>query len=89
MHVLPDTWSFNGNLESPSFTPSFSHSGVQRIYQNGVWTGEWIRDLNGNLVNYVCHYVVTDGMLNFCGDCTHPLSGKIVPIPDLPDGYRD
>ncbi len=25
MHPLPDTWAFNGNLEVPSFTPSFKH----------------------------------------------------------------
>lgn len=27
MHPLPDRWKFDGNLESPTFAPSFSHSG--------------------------------------------------------------
>ena len=31
MHRLPDTWTFNGDLESPTFSPSFKHSG---------WIGE-------------------------------------------------
>lgn len=34
-----------------------------------------------------CHYIVTDGVLNFCGDSTHALAGKSVPIPPLPDRY--
>jgi hypothetical protein len=27
MHPLPDNWSFDGNLDEPTFTPSFKHSG--------------------------------------------------------------
>lgn len=26
MHPLPDQWIFDGNLEQPSFTPSFKHT---------------------------------------------------------------
>ena len=26
MHPLPNTWTFDGNLESPTFSPSFKHS---------------------------------------------------------------
>jgi len=26
MHPLPDSWTFNGNLESPTFSPSFLHT---------------------------------------------------------------
>ncbi|MEQ1890287.1 MAG: DUF6527 family protein [Alphaproteobacteria bacterium] len=26
IHRLPDGWRFDGNLESPTFTPSFKHS---------------------------------------------------------------
>jgi hypothetical protein len=25
MHMLPDTWVFDGNVESPTFSPSFKH----------------------------------------------------------------
>jgi len=89
MHRLPDGWSFDGNLNSPSFTPSFRHEGVQRVIVSGLWTGEWKRDANGNTIPYICHYVLTAGVLNFCGDCTHALVGKSVPIPDLPEGFTD
>lgn len=27
-----------------------------------------------------CHVVVTDGWLNYCGDCRHHLAGKRVPM---------
>jgi len=27
MHILPDSWTFDGNLEKPTFQPSFKHEG--------------------------------------------------------------
>lgn len=27
MHLLPDSWKFDGNLEKPTFAPSFRHTG--------------------------------------------------------------
>lgn len=90
MHILPASWTFNGDLENPSFSPSFKHEGVQRVFDgNGKWTGEWVLDANENAVRYVCHYILTNGILNFCSDSTHSLAGKTVPLPALPDGYRD
>jgi hypothetical protein len=85
MHPLPDSWTFDGNMESPTFSPSFRHSGHQRIYADGKWTGEWKRDAGGNLVKFICHYVLTAGVLNFCADCTHAFAGKSVPLPPVPD----
>lgn len=87
-HSLPDSWKFNGNLESPSFSPSFKHEGIQTVIVNGEWTGEWVRDAQGNTVPMICHYHLTDGQLKFCGDCTHALKGKTVPLPDLPEHLR-
>ena len=28
----------------------------------------------------VCHLVVTDGVLNYCGDSTHELAGQSIPM---------
>ncbi len=82
MHVLPESgWAFDGNLESPSFTPSFRHTGVLRIFQDGEWTGEWKQDLDGSPIAFVCHYILTAGVLHFCGDCTHALAGTPTPLP--------
>jgi hypothetical protein len=89
MHILPDRWSFDGNLESPTFTPSFRHSGIQRVFVDGNWTGEWKRDANGNTIPYICHYILTSGNLQYCGDCTHALAGQTIPLPPLPEGFTD
>lgn len=89
MHPLPDGWTFDGNLESPTFSPSFKHTGKQCVVVNGEWTGEWVRDAAGNPVDWCCHYILTAGVLNFCGDCTHAMAGQSVPLPPLPDHLAD
>ena len=89
MHQLPDSWTFDGNLENPTFSPSFKHTGVQTVIVNGEWTGEWVRDASGNAVPSVCHYILTAGQLNYCSDCTHKLVGQSVPLPVLPNFMRD
>lgn len=53
------------------------------------WTGEWVRDGEGNTVNDCCHYFLHAGVLKFCGDSLHSLAGKDVPLPDLPPHMRD
>ncbi len=88
-HRLPDTWQFNGNLLSPTFTPSFKHGGVKRIMKDGQWTGEWEMDAQGKPIPFVCHYILTNGVLNFCADSTHALAGKAVPLPVLPTHLSD
>lgn len=32
---------------------------------------------------YACHSFITDGMIQFLGDCTHHLAGKIVELPEI------
>jgi len=89
MHILPNTWAFNGDLENPTFTPSFKHSGMRRLFANHKWTGEWIRDTSGKPIPFICHYILTAGVLNFCMDSTHALAGKPVPLPKLPNTLSD
>lgn len=77
MHVVYTAghiaWSFNGDVERPSFTPSVRHT----------WTEGPAHE------SRCCHYFITDGNIAFCGDCTHALSGKTVPLPALPDHLQD
>jgi len=89
MHILPDRWTFDGNLENPTFSPSFKHSFIQRVFVNGEWTGEWKRDAGGNTIPYICHYNLIAGQLQFCVDSTHALAGKTVSLPKLPEGLTD
>jgi hypothetical protein len=90
MHGLPDGWKFDGNLENPTFTPSFKHTGVQAVKDSeGKWTGEWVKGPDGKALAWCCHYILTNGILNFCGDCTHEFAGKSIPLPPLPEWHTD
>lgn len=89
-HILPhDGWIFNGDLNAPTFTPSFRHTGKRRVFIEAEWSGEWRKDNQGNLIEFVCHYILTNGILNFCGDSTHAMANDKVPLPDLPVELRD
>lgn len=61
-------WGFNGDLERPTFTPS-----VLVRYGN--------REPGPLGVNAVCHSFVTDGRVQYLGDCTHTLAGQTVDLP--------
>ena len=73
MHVLPCRrgWTFvNWDPNRPTLTPSFKH--------------EWTEGEPPSEVKKICHYVLTNGVLNFCNDSTHALKGKNVPLPPVP-----
>lgn len=90
IHPLPDKWNFNGDLEKPTFSPSFKHEGYLKCKEaDGRWNGKWRRDAEGRTIPFVCHYILTDGVLNFCIDCTHDMAGKSVPVPKLPEWLTD
>lgn len=62
-------WTFNGNTEKPTFTPSLLNT----------WTfGEKNEPRR-------CHLFVTDGRIVYCGDCTHALAGKTVDLMPEPE----
>lgn len=90
MHPLPDRWQFNGNVDCPTFTPSFRHTGIKQHTENGVWCEPWWdRDAQGNAIPWCCHYVITNGQIAYCTDSNHSLAGKTIPIPPLPDHLTD
>jgi hypothetical protein len=89
VHPLPSGWTFNGDLDKPTFSPSFRHSGKQIVKIDGKWNGEWVCDESGRAVDWCCHYVVTNGQVAYCGDCTHAMAGKTIEMPDLPPHLRD
>ena len=72
-------WGYNGNAEAPTITPSILATGR---YPKGHdsrnpaphgWAGEYEKT--------VCHSFVTDGRIQYLGDCTHALAGQTVEIP--------
>lgn len=34
-----------------------------------------------------CHYFLHNGVLQFCPDSRHKLSGQTVPLPDIPEDW--
>ena len=65
--VGPRAWSFNGDLERPTFSPSIL----------ARWTS------GPEHTAGVCHSFVRDGKIEFLGDCTHGHAGQTVPLAPI------
>lgn len=85
-HVVPvgegsgPRWGYNGDAERPTFTPSVLVRGVDRLTDEErelVMAGKQVDPRP-----IVCHSFVTDGRIQFLGDCTHALAGQTVELPD-------
>jgi len=66
-------WTWNGSVDKPTFQPSIL---VRRQFGEAM-------------VEQVCHSFVTDGQIQFLGDCTHPLAEQTIPIPEWPHNHGD
>lgn len=71
-------WTFDGNLDAPTFSPSINISSPEHMFEDGV-----------KIEAERCHYFLKAGQLQFMGDSTHALSGKTIPLPPLPVGLTD
>lgn len=90
-HQVSTAWSFNGDLEHPTFQPSV-------LVRSGHYArtppvmGECYCDWNERypdkepLAMYCvrCHSFVTNGKIQFLPDCSHALAGQTVDLPDFP-----
>lgn len=65
-------WGWNGDAERPTFTPSVL------VRYDGADAG---RD---GAPPAVCHSFITDGRIQFLGDCAHALAGQTVDLADWP-----
>lgn len=66
-HMSSACWSFNGDMDKPTFNPS--------VLNTSNW-GPERRELR-------CHSYVTAGRIQFLPDCTHPLAGQTVDLPEI------
>lgn len=62
-HAVNHTWDFNGDLESPTLSPSILTHGV-------------MPDGNGGYKEFRCHSWITKGKIKFFGDCSHDKAGQ-------------
>ncbi len=82
LHVGLDGWTFNDDLERPTFTPSlkatyrhptgYSNDNPAPLGYDGPYSDE------------VCHSFITDGRIQFLTDSTHSLAGQTVDLPEWP-----
>lgn len=71
-------WGFNGNLDSPTFTPSLL-----------VKTGKYVEPkyeedqdmVKAGMGSTICHSFITNGQIQYLGDCTHHLTNQTVELP--------
>jgi hypothetical protein len=75
-------WGWNGSTDRPTFTPSVLVTGVQQLTEE-----EYAAYLRGEGLPaprpFTCHSFVTDGRIQFLGDCTHALAGQTVDLPEV------
>lgn len=71
-HALDARWTFNGDLQLPTFTPSLHVS--SKYGQPPVPT--------------VCHSFITNGKIQYLQDSTHSLSGLTIDLPEFYTGER-
>ncbi|WP_375261872.1 DUF6527 family protein [Palleronia sp.] len=64
-------WSYNGDADAPTFSPSIHVSAP---------------DPDAPRVELArCHSFVREGQIRFLADSTHNLAGQTVELPDLPE----
>jgi len=69
-------WGWNGDAIKPTFTPSI-------LVRGGDYLDELVSDENPHgWIDTICHSFVTDGNIQFLGDCTHALANKTVSLPE-------
>lgn len=76
--IGPSYHSFNGNFEAPTFKPSLLCTWTQFEVAN---------DPKTKPVDWRCHSYITDGKIQFLGDCTHALAGQTVEMFDIEEEH--
>lgn len=80
------TWTFNGNVNNPTFGPSLLNR--TGIHATPKWNPEFEDGTDHTKPPYstICHLFVQNGIINYCGDCTHDHNGKQgVPMKEYPE----
>lgn len=70
VHQCDDRWGFNGSRERPTFEGS--------VLVHAVTCGTPDNPFHQPR----CHSFVKDGQVSYCSDCTHPMAGQTVDLPD-------
>lgn len=94
-------WTFNGNGDKPTFSPSVLVRGIRSPSGADVMTDAEDAEYDdlfkaggpeavfNSRFGSRCHSFVTDGRIQFLSDCTHGLAGQTVDMPDFPAGEAE
>lgn len=81
-HQPCPVWGFDGNLDLPTFTPSML----------ATWGGWDEKNSKGEVIRHIpkscCHSFVTNGRIQFLGDCTHDMANQTVDLPEWPEDEK-
>lgn len=79
-------WGYNGNPDKPTFTPSILVTGYRVSPEGEAMMDRGDPPPEGGRYPgsaFVCHSFVTDGRIQFLGDCTHALAWQTVDLPEI------
>lgn len=96
LHQFGDTWTFDGNMEAPTFSPSLLCGPWWRMPHD--WDPDKApRDPSGKLAlgpdgihlagafEALCHSFVRSGRIEYLRDSRHEYAGKTTDLPELPE----
>lgn len=80
-------WTWNGDLQKPTLWPSVDvtsgHFAPNRPAGSECWcTFEKRTGHKPDFKCFKCHSFVSDGRIQFLGDCTHHLASQTVDLPE-------
>lgn len=83
------TWSYNGNPEKPTFQPSVLVTTIKHKTMTDQDFDDWdalVAKVGTDVAmqdprfRCVCHSFVTDGRIQFLGDCTHAMANQTADL---------
>jgi len=92
-------WGYNGNPDAPTFTPSVLARTTGAPDGRSVMTAEEEAEYDAiyqtggreavfaSRFGKVCHSFITDGRIQYLGDCTHALANQTVDLPGWEESW--
>ena len=88
-----DATHVNLNIPGPQGYLMLPVNDIPLPYATPRW--KWNKDMEKPTISpsirteapghWLCHSVITDGVVHFCTDCTHEYSGKMMPLLEVED----
>jgi hypothetical protein len=87
-------WGYNGNPDAPTFTPSMlarttgapdgrsEMTPEEEAEYDAIYKAGGREAVFASRFGKACHSFITDGRIQYLGDCTHDLKGQTIDLPD-------